>query len=99
MAWNRDLPGTCGLVVGATYPQELAQVRTLAPDLPFLIPGIGAQGGSLEATVAHGPTQSGLGPLINASRAILYASSGDDFGAAARRAADELRRRINQARQ
>ena len=98
VAWNHDLPGTCGLVVGATYPQELAHVRALAPDLPFLIPGIGAQGGSLEATVTHGPTQSGTGPLINASRAILYASSGDDFGDAARRAADELRHRINQER-
>jgi orotidine-5'-phosphate decarboxylase len=99
VAWNRDLPGTCGLVVGATYPQELAQVRALAPDLPFLIPGIGAQGGSLEATLTYGPTHSGLGPLINASRAILYASSGDDFGDAARRAADELRHKINQGRQ
>jgi len=99
VAWNRDMPGTCGLVVGATYPQELAQVRALAPDLPFLIPGIGAQGGSLAATIIHGPTQSGLGPLINASRAILYASSGDDFGDAARRTADELRQRINRGRQ
>ncbi len=99
VAWNREWPGTCGLVVGATYPQELAQVRALAPDLPFLIPGIGAQGGSLEATVTHGPTQNGVGPLINASRAILYASSGDDFGDAARRAAEELKHKINQRRQ
>lgn len=96
--WNAQLPGTCGLVVGATYPQELAQVRALAPNLPFLIPGIGAQGGNLEAAVRYGPTRDGLGPVVNTSRGVLYASARDDFADAARRAADELRRRIIQAR-
>jgi orotidine-5'-phosphate decarboxylase len=96
--WNECFPGTCGLVVGATYPQELAQVRALAPALPFLIPGIGAQGGNLEATVNHGPTHEGLGPVINTSRGVLYASTQDDFADAARRAADELRQQINARR-
>ena len=97
-AWDQLFPGTCGLVVGATYPQELAQVRALAPDLPFLIPGIGAQGGNLEAAVNYGPTGQGVGPVINTSRGVLYASSGDDFADAARRAADELRQQINARR-
>ncbi len=97
-AWHAQHPGTCGLVVGATYPAELARVRTLAPQLPFLIPGIGAQGGDLEAAVRHGPTHDGLGPVINSSRGILYASARDDFAQAARRAADELRLRVNQQR-
>ena len=96
--WDQCFPGTCGLVVGATYPQELAQVRTLAPDLPFLIPGIGAQGGNLEAAVHYGPTGQGVGPVINTSRGVLYASSGEDFADAARRAADELRQQINARR-
>jgi orotidine-5'-phosphate decarboxylase len=97
-AWNEKYPGACGLVVGATYPQELAQVRALAPDLPFLIPGIGAQGGNIDAAVHYGPTQSGTGPVINSSRGVLYASAREDFAEAARRAADELRQQINQRR-
>jgi orotidine-5'-phosphate decarboxylase len=96
--WNGDLPGTCGLVVGATYPEELASVRQLAPGLPFLIPGIGAQGGSLEAAVASGPTREGIGPVINSSRGILYASSSADYAIAARSAAQGLRSRINAVR-
>jgi orotidine-5'-phosphate decarboxylase len=97
--WNAELPGACGLVVGATYPEELARLRKVAADLPFLIPGIGAQGGSLEAAVAHGPTADGLGPVINSSRGIIYASSGPDFAEAARAAALDLRDRINQVRE
>ena len=93
--WNQRFPGTCGLVVGATFPDELAQVRALAPHLPFLIPGIGAQGGNVEAAVHSGPTQEGTGPVINTSRGVLYASPRDDFADAARRAADELRQQIN----
>jgi orotidine-5'-phosphate decarboxylase len=96
--WNRAGPGSCGLVVGATYPQELEQVRALAPDLPFLIPGVGAQGGDLAATVQHGPTAGGVGPVINASRSIVYASSRQDFAQAARAAALELREKINAMR-
>ena len=97
--WNAECPGTCGLVVGATYPEELARLRTIAPDLPFLIPGIGAQGGSLEAAVAHGPTAGGIGPVINSSRGIIYASSGPDFAQAARIAAQALRDQINQVKE
>lgn len=94
IVWDEGFPGSCGLVVGATYPHELAKVRALAPDLPFLIPGLGAQGGNLEAAVSYGPTRQGLGPVINTSRGVLYASARDDFAAAARRATDELRQRI-----
>jgi orotidine-5'-phosphate decarboxylase len=93
--WHADFPGICGLVVGATYPAELTRLRELAPDLPFLVPGIGAQGGSLAAAVTHGPTAGGIGPVINSSRGIIYASPGPDFAAAAREAARELRERIN----
>ncbi len=96
--WNENFPGACGLVVGATYPEELARVRALAPDLAFLIPGVGAQGGDLGAAVRFGPTQSGLGPVINTSRGVLYASARDDFADAARSAADELRRQIAERR-
>jgi orotidine-5'-phosphate decarboxylase len=94
VAWNDRFPGTCGLVVGATYPLELAQVRALAPDLPFLIPGIGAQGGKLEAVVHHGRTRQGIAPIVNTSRGVLYASVQDDFADAARHAADQLRQQI-----
>jgi orotidine-5'-phosphate decarboxylase len=105
--WNAENPGTCGLVVGATYPEELARLRGIAPDLPFLIPGIGAQGGDLETAVSYGPTAGrsttpaagGLGPVINSSRGILYASRGPDFAEAARTAARTLRDRINQFRE
>ena len=97
--WNAEHPGTCGLVVGATYPKKLAHLREIAPDLPFLIPGVGAQGGNLPAAVAHGPTAAGLGPVINSSRSIIYASSGPDFAEAARAAARHLRDRINQLRE
>ena len=97
--WEEELPGTCGLVMGATYPEELGRVRATAPRLPFLIPGIGAQGGDLAAAVEHGPTADGVGPVINSSRGIIYASSGPDFGPAARAAALRLRDRINQERE
>ncbi|MDY7077428.1 MAG: orotidine-5'-phosphate decarboxylase, partial [Chloroflexota bacterium] len=97
--WDAEYPGTCGLVVGATYPDELACLRKIAPDLPFLIPGVGAQGGSLEAAVTYGPTAGGLGPVINSSRSIIYASQGPDFAEAARVAARTLRDRINQLRE
>jgi orotidine-5'-phosphate decarboxylase len=96
--WEKELPGSIGLVVGATYPEELAKLRQLAPDLPFLIPGIGAQGGSLEPAVSHGETASGIGPVINSSRGIIFASSDADFAEAARAAALSLRNRINAAR-
>ncbi len=97
--WADELAGTCGLVVGATYPDELVRLRVLAPELPFLIPGIGAQGGDLAKAVAHGPTAQGVGPVINSSRGIIYAGSGADFAEASRRAARDLRNRINQQRE
>jgi orotidine-5'-phosphate decarboxylase len=97
VTWNEHFPGDCGLVVGATFPHELAHVRALAPDLPFLIPGVGAQGGNLDAAVAHGPTRSGTGPIINTSRGVLYASAGDDFSDAARHNAEKMKHQIKQA--
>lgn len=80
--WNAV--GDCGLVVGATYPQELAEVRAIAGELPLLVPGVGAQGGDITATVAAGTARGGYGMVVNSSRAVLYASSGADFAEAAR---------------
>jgi orotidine-5'-phosphate decarboxylase len=94
--WNAS--GQCALVVGATFPAELAEVRRIAGDMPLLVPGIGAQGGDIAATVSAGRTAAGTGLMINSSRAILYASSGEDFADAARRAAQETRDAINQFR-
>lgn len=86
--------GECGLVVGATYPAELAVVRAIVGDLPILVPGVGAQGGEVEATVSAGKNATGLGMMISSSRAILYASSGEDFADAARRVAEATRDQI-----
>ena len=90
--WNQNQ--NCGLVMGATYPEQLAEVRKLAVDLPFLIPGIGAQGGDLEQTVINGLNQSGNGIIINASRSIIYASSGQDFALDAAKEAARLNEAI-----
>ncbi|MGE5864668.1 MAG: orotidine-5'-phosphate decarboxylase [Rhizobacter sp.] len=93
--WNRN--GQVGLVVGATFPEEIARVRELAPTLPLLIPGVGAQGGDAAATVKAGWRPNG--PIIvNSSRAVLYASSGEDHAAAARRVALETRALLNASR-
>jgi orotidine-5'-phosphate decarboxylase len=99
--WNTN--GQMGLVVGATFPEEIARVRELAPTLPLLIPGVGAQGGDAVATVQAGLTTDASGAItgtivVNSSRAVLYASSGDDFASAARRVAMETREALNQAR-
>ena len=94
--WN--VSGGVGLVVGATYAEELRQVRGLCPDLPILIPGIGAQGGDLRASVVNGLDGRGGGILISASRQVIYASKGPDFAERARDAAFDLRNRINQCR-
>ena len=98
--WN--LNGQLGLVVGATYPEEIERVRALAPTLPLLIPGVGAQGGDAVATIRAGyRAQAGAttGPVIvNSSRAILYASSGADFAAAARAEALRTRALLNAAK-
>src|SRR5512142_2388513 len=91
--------GEAGLVVGATFPEQLRMVREVNPGALFLIPGIGTQGGSLAEAVQFGANDRGAGPLINASRSILYASSGDDFAEAARAAAGKMRDEINRSRQ
>lgn len=90
--------GTCGAVVGATWPDDLAAVRQICPDLPILIPGIGPQGGDLEASVRAGVDANRGGVLISSSRGVTYAGSGADFAGAARAAAQSLRDRINQIR-
>ncbi len=76
--------GDCGLVVGATYPEELAEVRGAAPGIPFLVPGVGAQGGDAATVVEHGTNAARSGLMVSSSRAVLYASSGEDFAVAAR---------------
>ncbi|MEG3002539.1 MAG: orotidine 5'-phosphate decarboxylase, partial [Comamonas sp.] len=92
--WNTN--GQLGLVVGATRPQEIERVRAVAPTLPLLIPGVGAQGGDAVATVKA--ARIGGGPIIiNSSRAILYASSGDDFAQAARKVAMDTRATLQAA--
>ncbi len=83
-----SMRGDCGLVVGATYPQELADVRAIAPDLPLLVPGVGAQGGDAATVVEHGTDATGRGLIVNSSRAVLYASGGADFAEAARAEAE-----------
>jgi orotidine-5'-phosphate decarboxylase len=87
-SWNGN--NNLALVVGATYPGELERVRSLTGDMPLLVPGIGAQGGDLEATLRAGLRQDGWGVLINSSRGIIFASSGEDFAAAAGEAARQL---------
>jgi len=100
-AWNDN--GQLGLVVGATYPQDLARVRALAPTLPLLIPGVGAQGGDATATVRaawRGSATQTTGPIVvNASRSVLYADSGAKFAQAARQEAMALRQSLQEARQ
>ncbi len=93
-----ETAGHKGYVVGATYPEELAVARQLAPAANFLIPGIGAQGGSLETAVTHGPDAL-AGPVISASRSIIYAASGVNFAEGARQAALALRDEINEIRE
>ena len=90
--------GPCGLVVGATHVGELASVRSLAPELPILVPGVGAQMGDPAAVIRHGADGNGGGLLVNASRSVLYASSGRDFAADARKAAEGLRANLERER-
>jgi orotidine-5'-phosphate decarboxylase len=94
--WNGN--GNCALVVGATFPEELKVVRGIVGDMPLLIPGVGAQGGDVEAVVRHGATADGTGLMINSSRGILYASSDRDYAEAAAVAARGLRDTINRFR-
>ena len=94
--WNSR--GNCLLVVGATYPRQLAEVRELVGDMPLLVPGVGAQGGDVVQAVQSGQSRSGTGLIVSSSRAILYASAGADFARAARAATETLRVQINSAR-
>ena len=94
--WN--VTGQCALVVGATFPGEIARVREIVGEMPLLVPGIGAQGGDVEATLKAGKTAAGTGLMINSSRAILYAGQDENFAAAARQVAQETRAAINQFR-
>ncbi|MGE4366420.1 orotidine-5'-phosphate decarboxylase [Thermomonas sp.] len=94
--WNAD--GNCALVVGATFPRELAEIRAIVGDMPLLIPGVGAQGGDVEAVVRNGKAADGSGLMINSSRGILYAASGEGYAEAAAQAARELRDTINRWR-
>lgn len=95
-SWNEA--GNCGLVVGATYPQELRAIRALCPNMPILIPGVGVQGGDLEASVIAGVDAMGEKAIIAVSRSVLYAGSGNDFATVAANEARLLRDRINKAR-
>ena len=94
--WNAN--GNCALVTGATYPEELGQVRRIVGDMPLLVPGIGAQGGDLAAVMREGVDARGTGLVISSSRAILYAGDGSDYAQAAQAAARDLRDAIRRAR-
>ena len=96
LSWDKH--GTLGLVVGATYPADVAAVRRVAPNAPILLPGVGAQAGDLERSVRAGIDAEGGGTIVNASRAILYASSDSSWPMAARAEAEKLRSAINAAR-
>lgn len=91
--WNKN--GQCGLVVGATFPEELEKVRSIVGEMPLLVPGIGAQGGNVEKTVHAGKTKAGKGMIINSSRAIIYAGKDENFALASRQAAIQTRDTIN----
>jgi orotidine-5'-phosphate decarboxylase len=94
--WNRN----CNvlLVVGATYPRELQEIRALVGNMPFLVPGIGAQGGDIEKAVINGKTADGTGMIINSSRGIIFAGEGKNFAQAARAAVLQLKEEINRYR-
>jgi len=94
--WNGN--GNCALVVGATWPAQLREVRAIVGEMALLVPGVGAQGGDVEAVVTHAKTADGSGLIVSSSRAVLYASSGDYFAEAAADAARSLRDEINRYR-
>lgn len=94
--WNKN--NNCMMVVGATYPDELKRIREIAGDMTFLIPGIGAQGGDVETTVKAGLNSEKKGMIINSSRGIIFASSGEDFAEKAREEAIKLQEEINKFR-
>jgi orotidine-5'-phosphate decarboxylase len=90
--WNSN--SNCGLVVGATYPDEMKHIRSLAPELPFLVPGLGAQGGDFELAIQNAIDKNGLGAMFNFSRGIIYCSDGKDFAEAAGKKAKQIREDI-----
>lgn len=94
--WNSH--GNCALVVGATWPAQLKEVRAIVGDVPFLVPGVGAQGGDVEAVVSNAKTADGTGLIVSSSRAVLYASADDDYAQAAANEARRLRDEINRYR-
>jgi orotidine-5'-phosphate decarboxylase len=94
--WNSA--GNVGIVVGATYPAQLSEARALCPDMPILVPGVGAQDGSLSEAIQAGIDGDKAGLIISASRGVLYASREADFALAARAAAQRLRDEINRHR-
>lgn len=95
--WNK-LNNNCLMVVGATWPKQMQEIRALAPAMFFLVPGLGAQGGDLKETLINGLTKEKSGLILNASRAIIYASANEDFAQKAKEKAQELRESINQYR-
>lgn len=94
--WNQN--GNACLVVGATWPEQMKRLREICGDMPFLVPGVGAQGGDVKALVEAGQTNNGTGLIVNSSRSVLYASSGNGFEMAARKEALSTRDAINQYR-
>ena len=94
--WNGN--GNCALVVGATWPEQLREVRAIVGEMPLLVPGVGAQGGDVEAVVSNAKSADGTGLIVSSSRAVLYASGGDDYAEAAANAARMLRDEINRHR-
>jgi orotidine-5'-phosphate decarboxylase len=91
--WNKD--GNLGLVVGASMPEQIAEIRDTAPELPFLIPGVGAQGGDLNKSVTYGKSRDGI-ITINVSRGIIFASDGEDFAEKAAQTLDQFNYRVNE---
>jgi orotidine-5'-phosphate decarboxylase len=98
VAWSARYPASIGLVVGATWPEQLARVRAIAPEVPILLPGVGAQSGDVAAALNAGLDADGAGLLVSSSRGITYASQGEDFAEAARAATIALRDSVNQHR-
>lgn len=94
--WNSNK--NCSIVVGATWPEQMQKLRSICGEMPFLVPGVGAQGGNVEAIVKAGQTANGTGLMINSSRAILYASNANNFAQAARKVAIDTRDEINKYR-
>lgn len=94
--WN--VRNNCGLVVGATYPDEMKHVRDLVPELPFLVPGLGAQGGDFELAIKYATNKNGKGALFNFSRSIIYSSNGEDFAEKADQNTRQMRDDINKIR-